>query len=274
MGRVLPRADGHPPAVVEPGGEQFELQVGKHLDQRGFDKAADPLPFAPEQERQHAMRQRRPGENVADGQAHGDGAVFRPARQPHHAGAGLGKQVLPRQIDPGAGGAVARDRAIDDARVQRADGIVAEAEPFHHPGAEVLQHDIGPADEVAQGGAVGFVLHVDLDRPLVAVDRVEDGAFAADARIGQVEVARQVARAGAFDLDHIGAEVGEFQRGIGAGEELAEIQHAQAFQRQGQGHGAKLSAKRRSRASSAVSGAVRPVRASVRMALPSSWKAM
>ena len=44
-------------------------------------------------------------------------------------------------------------------------------------------------------------------------------------------VAHRVARAGRLDLDDVGAEVAEQRAHVGAGEELAELQDAQAAER-------------------------------------------
>ena len=58
------------------------------------------------------------------------------------AGKGLHEEILPGLGAPWADVAVAGDFAVDEARVERADLFVAEADFFDDAGAEVLDHDV------------------------------------------------------------------------------------------------------------------------------------
>ena len=50
-----------------------------------------------------------------------------------------------RPLGVGAGLAVAGDAGVDDAGVDRRHVVVAQAQPSHGAGREILQHDVGLA---------------------------------------------------------------------------------------------------------------------------------
>ena len=58
------------------------------------------------------------------------------------------------------------------------DVLVAEAEPFHHAGPEVLDEDVGGGDQAPRLRGVIGVAEVERDAALVAVDRLEVGRAA------------------------------------------------------------------------------------------------
>jgi len=61
---------------------------------------------------------------------------------------------------------------------------------------------------------------------------VEIGGIAADLGIGEIETAAEIAAIGALDLDHPRAQILQAQRGIGAGEKLAQVDDDEARERQ------------------------------------------
>lgn len=134
------------------------------------------------------------------------------------AGQGIGRACAERMARDGARplGAIAGDRPMDDAWIDRPRRLIAKTRPVHHPGAEVLQDHTGALDQIMLRGPVSRVLHVHRDGPLVAVDRVEDRAFPANPCVRQIQPARKITRPRAFDLHHIGPQIGQLQRGIGA----------------------------------------------------------
>ncbi len=75
--------------------------------------------------------------------------------------------------------------------------------------------------------AVG-VGEVDRLGPLVPVDSEEVRRFLADPR--RTPAAGVVPGTRAFDLDHLGAEVGEHHRGVRAGEDAAEVGNHQVVE--------------------------------------------
>src|SRR6185295_10759178 len=81
---------------------------------------------------------------------------------------------------------------------------------------------------------------VERDRFLVAIHRDEIGGFAgvlsaAVLHPGWAPASRVVARAGALDLDHLGAEVGKVLRRPGPGEDAREVEDADVRKRAGHG---------------------------------------
>src|SRR5271165_181505 len=141
--------------------------------------------------------------------------------------------VVPGGIALGTVLAVARDRAVDDARVLRAHALIAHAEAVEHAGTEGLEHDVVLADERQQHFLAALVLQIEPDRALVAVERQEQRR--ARALVRAVVVGRRpadvVAHAGVLDLQHIGTEVRQQQRAEAAREKPRQIEHADALER-------------------------------------------
>ena len=131
--------------------------------------------------------------------------------------------------------AVAGDRGIDDAGVDRPDRLVVEAEPLDDAGAEVLHAPRRPWRAASRSAArsAGFLrssARLSLQR-LMAWKMVESPPISVSR---EVEPARQVAAVGPLDLDHPGAEVLQPQRRVGPGEELAQVDDDDAVE-EGQG---------------------------------------
>ncbi len=124
------------------------------------------------------------------------------------------------------------DRGIDDARIEFLDRVVAEPEPLHDPGAEVLGDDIGLSDHAA-GDFLPFVgLQIDDRAALVAVEQQEEKAV--DIRVIHVpQPARPVAERRPLDLDHIGPEPRQHLRTGRPGLIVREVDNPNAFKRFG-----------------------------------------
>jgi len=117
-------------------------------------------------------------------------------------------------------------RAIDQPRIPLRQIGVAAAQPVHGAGCVVFQNEVGGGRQpVEQGPAlVGF--QIDGEAALVAVEGQKKSRGKADAPPRRVAVGR-------FDLDHVGAEVGEDQARRWAHDGVAEFEHANAGKRQG-----------------------------------------
>ena len=72
-------------------------------------------------------------------------------------------------------------------------------------------------DQPTQYIEVVIGLQVERDGALVAVDQLPPQALTV-ARVAPGEASQAVAAVGPFDLDHVGAEVGEVPGTVGAGE--------------------------------------------------------
>ncbi len=118
----------------------------------------------------------------------------------------LRHDVEGRLVAEGPGEAKPADRAIDEARVERGERRVAEAEAVHHAGAVVFHENVGPRYEAAQDVGAGRLAQVDDQALLVAVDAEEIMALAADKRR---KAAGFVAAAGRLDFQDFGAEIAE-----------------------------------------------------------------
>ena len=103
--------------------------------------------------------------------------------------------------------------------MRRAQSRRVESEAFHDAGRAVLHEHVGLRDhpECDLTAPVGF--QVDADRFLAPVEPHEVRRQPVH---GGVVVAREVALAGALELDHPGAEVGEVTRRHGGGDGLLE----------------------------------------------------
>ena len=112
----------------------------------------------------------------------------------------IGSKAEPVLI--GAAGTEAFDLRINDARIEGADDVVAEAEPFDGTGREILGEDIGLLGHVLDQRQPPFGFEVDGDRLLVGVVRHEV--------IGVRDaLAAGFAALRVLDLDDFGAHPGE-----------------------------------------------------------------
>ncbi len=98
-----------------------------------------------------------------------------------------------------------------------------EPEALERAGAEVLDEHVGLGDQAQEHLAVGVGLQIERDRPLVAVDELPPQA-AAVAWVAPGHVAQRVTAVGSFDLDDVGAEVGEVAGAVRAGEHRREVE--------------------------------------------------
>ena len=102
------------------------------------------------------------------------------------------------------------------------------------PSAEVVHDDVGAGGEVFEGGPPLGGFHVEGRGFFAAVEDMErHGVIVAE---GGAHAAGVIAAVGAFDFDHFGTEVGEDGADEGAGEDLAEFDHAKAGENAGREH--------------------------------------
>ena len=125
----------------------------------------------------------------------------------------------------GPGRAEAADRAVDQARIELAQLLLADAQLLRHAGPEVLDVHVGRLHQLVQALAVGRLLGVERDAALVAVVGLEVRAVEA-----ALEGAERVARAGLLDLDHVRAQVAQQHAAGRAGDEGALLEHAHVLQ--------------------------------------------
>ena len=199
-----------------------------------------------QQRRLHAHDGEHAAAQVADGNA-GPHLLPRPhAGDGHAAAESLHDLVKGRTLVMGAVLAEAGDRAGDDARVDRGQGVVVDLQPPGDAGGEVVQHHIGVAHQFVEEAQPGLGLEVDGHRTLVAVQGEEVGAHAVQGMLRVVlkQAAGALALAGRLHLHRIAAEVGQDHAGVGAGQHVRQVDQADAGQ--GLAGGASSGALRRS----------------------------
>jgi hypothetical protein len=180
--------------------------------------------------RQHGLRRVHAGEQVHRGHAELQRRLVGLAVQRHQARFALHHEVVARARGLGAGAVVARDRAVDEARVLLAQLLVAQAQLVDAAELEVLDHHVALLRKVARDLLAFGRLQVERDRALVAVDAVEVGGLGL--AHAQAPVARVVAAARVLDLDHLGAHVGQHHAAPGARQDAGQVEDAHAGKRQ------------------------------------------
>ena len=142
----------------------------------------------------------------------------RDRRQPAH---GLHDHVVRRPVGVRPALAETGDRGVHHAGVARRDPLVVEAEALHGAGAEVLDEDLALFHQVHGQPGPPRRAQIEGDGLLAAVDARVVGADPGDEGS---EVPRLVAAARQFHLDHLGAEVGQDHRRVGAGQDPGEVE--------------------------------------------------
>ena len=172
--------------------------------------------------------------------ADADRRLFRRARRHHQAAQRLDDGVHRLAGARGLRRAEARDRAVDHARVDRPRERIADAEPIERSRAEVLDDDVGLAQQVGKHVARAGLFQVERDAVLAAQpvqrrhrDIVRARAAERDAVAPEIRrvLPAGIGRVGILDLDDARAEPGEQERGERPGEREREIEHRQARER-------------------------------------------
>ena len=205
-------------------GEGVEVPVRHRLEHRDLDLAAVAGARALVQCAEHAVGGIEAGDGIGDGRPD-DPGVGRVHQQLQVAAGRLRHRVVARSRRRGAGGAEAADRAVDEARVEFAQPLLAHAQLLRHAGPEVLDVHVRRLHQLVQALAVGLLLGVERDAALVAVVGLEMRAVEA-----ALEGAERVARARLLDLDDVGAQVAQHHAAGRPGDERALLEHAHAFQ--------------------------------------------
>ena len=95
---------------------------------------------------------------------------------------------------------------------------------------EVLHQDVALRDQLLRDRLALGLRDIQRDRALVAVHADEIGALLRARHVGRGEAAGVVAGAGALDLDHVGAEIGQHLRAGRPGQHARQVEHAQPAQ--------------------------------------------
>src|SRR5216684_1155570 len=226
------------------GGEVVGVLVGEKRDLRVEEREIEMLPGpalrAVRKRRTYRDRSVHAGDDVGDGDA---GALRSAARRAvrfagdaHHAAHALDHEVVAGALAIRAGLAEARDRAVDEARVDLLQVLVGETVAREIAELIILYEHVRDRGELAHELLALGPGDVERDRFLAAVGRGVIGRVLRVAPVlvlhpGRTESARVVARARTLDLDHFGAEIGEVLPRPGAGEHARKIEHADVRKR-------------------------------------------
>src|SRR5262249_10429573 len=126
---------------------------------------------------------------------------------------------------------------IDDARIERRDLVVGEAEPFNYAGREILGKDVNLSDEIAQQLLAALALEIQRNRFLVRIEHKEVVSLRLLAIRGRPASLPPPGRV--LDLDAPGPDPGERLGKGGPRLELREINHLDAGERRSH-HGLRL----------------------------------
>ena len=165
-----------------------------------------------------------------------------PRRRPALVAREVGQARVGLHVRPPARGRAVRPRLAqrrgghhDHARVDRAQGLVAEPHALHHARRVVLHDDVAAAHELPRQLQPALRGQVEAHALAAEVERVEDGpavdaghAVRARAQVLAVEI-EAPAR---LHADHLRAQAPQPRGGVGARQNPAEIGHAHPLQRQ------------------------------------------
>ena len=177
----------------------------------------------------HRERQIDRAHVVRHGDAGGQRVAVRLAGDANQAALSLRRQIERRVAGPRPLRSPARCVAVDDACVRLADLLVAQPQPLHHAGAEVVDHHVAVFRQPKADALRLLRLQVERDATLPAVMGEKVGAEPVLAR--RTDDPAQIAEDGRLDLDHVGAHIGEGQRGLRTLLEDREVQYSYAFER-------------------------------------------
>ena len=146
-----------------------------------------------------------------------------------HAGHRLEREVVRRPVAVGAVLAERADRAVDDARVARANGVVVRRRGARIDArAGTIPRTRRPSRRARSSASRPSAdLQVEHHALLAAVEVAEEHRARA---VGQADVAPGIALARRLDLDHLGAVVGQRQGEIRPRQEHREIDDADALE--------------------------------------------
>ena len=176
-----------------------------------------------------------PGHDVDDADRHLHRLPVGLAGQRHDAAPRLGEQVVAGPSRVGAGLAETADRAVHQPREALPERLVVQPRSSQVTDLEVLDQHIRALQQRQDRLPSRLGMQVDLRRALVAV-RGEVIAALGDGAVrpvgnGRAPLPAVVAVPRPFDLDHVGPEIAQQLRAIGAGQDPGHVQDADSRQR-------------------------------------------
>ena len=181
---------------------------------------------------QNTERGKQAGGKVGDRNAGANRALAGQAGDRHQPAHALGDLIEAGPVSIRAGLAEAGNAGINEPRVDLRQRLVVDAKPLLHVRTEILDHDIGLLDHALERGQALRRFEVERHAALVAVQILKIRALARAAHL--------IFDAGrGFDLDDIGAPIGELANAGRARAHAGEVEHrktCQSFRRTGKRH--------------------------------------
>jgi hypothetical protein len=159
---------------------------------------------------------------VGHGEADGRRRPVRVPGEGHDTRGRLDDPVEAGPVGPGAGLPVGRDRDHHDSRVQLAQGLVVQVASLQHPDGEVLDDHVATGHELAQDAQAVLGVPVDAEALLAPV------VLDVDTRPAVLDPLQEPARVAVgrqFDLDDLGAQLGQQAGDPGSGQVLRQVEH-------------------------------------------------
>ena len=142
----------------------------------------------------------------------------------------MGENVVTGHLRFRAREAVARDAAIDEARMFRAECFRVNSSLLKRCARRlVVKENVGVGEKFLKSFRAAWIIIVERDGALVAICGEKIGGFAANER--RPPRPRLIAGAGALDLDDIGAKVAKQHRAIRAGEGFGQFDNPDSIER-------------------------------------------
>ena len=175
---------------------------------------------------QDAQRARHAGVQIGVRQRRPHRPPVRLAGQAHDAGVSLDVGVERGAVPARTGQPVAGDGTHDDARIERGQRRVLDAQARGDAGAVILQHHVRPAHQIFECRLAGGMLEVDHHAALVALVgvNVRRQPLLGDQGAGGVA-------GGRLHLDHVRAQIGQQRARVGAGHDRGQVDQPQPGQR-------------------------------------------
>jgi hypothetical protein len=151
--------------------------------------------------------------------------AIRAGTESHHAGFGLIVHIMGCDLSIWARLTKTGDRTIDKLGIQGVDLFKAKAKAIHHTRTELLDNDVRLADQGFYFFARDWILEVGDDGFFATIKQGKVDAILAELR----RVGAHIIAFGTFDLDDIGACIGQKQGTHGTGQEGAEIENLDAM---------------------------------------------
>src|ERR1700730_2350613 len=219
-------------------GEKRQLrQVGEHADhpieQADINQAPASGYTALVQGRQYGHRAIDPTHQVAQRNPQFRRWAVRFAVDAERPGQGLHDDVEGGAVAQRPGHAEPRDRTIDEPRIDGGQWLISQPQAIHDARAIVFNENVAFGRKILDQRYTGRGFQIDDNAFLAAVDAQKVVTLTgAERRKGT----GFVSRSRRLDFDHLGAEIGEGERGCRPSQHASEVENTNSLQRAGPAH--------------------------------------